>query len=145
MIEGLLQTPWINLQARRDRRAVELLRDCNRCKQTNSREVRQTMACPYEAPIEGAEPAGVHPGFLEEHGAKAMPSTCAGYTTKLPAVEERTWHLHWLKLGGGAMLEAALGSPPTERDLRELRLLEAETERVAAWEARNPVRKEPGA
>lgn len=116
---------------------------------------RRMMLCPYEAPLpahlrEHASAGGVHPGFdvgpLPPGGRPGVdeirrPQHCAGYTIKLPQVRARTWQRRWLDKGGHASLVARLGHEPTERDLDELQVLEAEYAASESWAIENPVKR----
>lgn len=138
MIDGLRQHPWLQLAAHRDRATVSLLLDCEMCKRIPNVERRQNMGCPYEEPPIMKGPGGWrHPGY-----DGPAPEVCPGYTTKLPAVRERTWHLHWLKAGGFGALVAELGREPTTEDMAELRVLESNTVASESWAMKHPPDKE---
>lgn len=116
------------------------LRDCNTCREINSLDERQQMACGWEPPIEGAV-AWCHEGYdvgeLSEecpHG-NMYPRTCVGYTSKLPPVLEITWdRVHWAK----GTLKAKLKGEPLELELRMLELLETQSNDVETWLLKNP-------
>jgi hypothetical protein len=116
VIEGLRVLP--HYQEARNKGGVVGHQGCEECKQTVSVQTRQELGCGYEPALDGARPWA--PESWRERGLSL--STCPGYTTALPAVEEVTLaYPHW-KAG---YLTEALGAPPTDAALRCLTYLEA--------------------
>ena len=124
MIEGLRALPWLQERIRSDRSAVGYLLDCDKCMSSNSQIVRQSLACGYEPRNEAVRPcAWTHQGYTDE-----TPTTCPGYTTKLPEVIEiNRLRLHWSKFGGFKDNE------PTENVKRGIEILEGSVNEANCW------------
>lgn len=105
---------------------MAVLSDCEKCMQSTTRLTRQAMACGYEPP---APPpmraiAWTHDGY-----GGPQPSTCPGYTTRLPDVLEITRaRYHWSK-GNLAVFAPA----PTDALLIGIEQLDVEIHRVEDW------------
>lgn len=106
---------------------MRFLSDCAGCMAANSREIRQSMGCGFEPPIEiverwepeGREP---RPGELDEDGRELVP-TCPGYVCKLPDVlEVARARVHWQK--NAAAFTAVCGGEPTDQLLHAIEVLE---------------------
>lgn len=104
MIQGLQCLPWLKAQERDGDLAIA---NCEKCMQATSKEQRQYLGCPFEAPIENAQPWSPPDG---KHGFKhASPTVCPGYTTSLPEVRETSRaYTHWTK---GQLAEFCGGQP----------------------------------
>lgn len=122
MIEGLRLLPWLQERIRNDRPTVEILLDCDKCMRNTPVAIRQAMGCGYEPLVPGARPY-MHDGYTDE-----PPTTCAGYTTKLPEVVEiNRLRLHWSKFGGFKDRE------PTEVVKRGIEILEGAVNEANCW------------
>lgn len=92
----------------------------------NSQLVRQSMGCGWELkhPTMPACP-WTHAGYTDD-----APTTCAGYTTKLPEVIEiNRARLHWNK--GSA--RDFCGGEPTENVNRGIEILEGAANEANCW------------
>lgn len=86
---------------------------------------RQWMACGYEPARAGAV-AWVHGGFDGD-----APTTCPGYTCKLPdVVEVSRVRAHWKV---GALVPACGGEQPTDAMLDAILVLDGETGAMESW------------
>lgn len=102
---------------------MEALSNCERCKEMNDVETRQSMGCGYEPPIELRLPLWTPRAFKlpERRDDSLWPSTCVGYTANLPEViEAARARVHWNK----GQLEAFLGGPATEQTMIAIEILE---------------------
>lgn len=126
MIEGLRLLPWLQERIRSDRDSVETLLDCSKCMASNDRTVRQTMGCGYEMPHPTLEAhPWQHSGYSDE-----APTTCVGYTAKLPEVAEINRARMHAKNG---MARDFLRGPASENLLRGIEILEASTSEASCW------------
>lgn len=103
MIEGVRLLPWLQEAAHRDRAAVAVYLDCEKCMRDQSTEARRLMGCGYmaDAPL----PAGRPPGYESDL------TVCMGYSTSLPEVIETSRaRLWWDK---GALRDWCEDEPPT--------------------------------
>lgn len=124
MIEGLRILPWLQERIRNDKQTVATLIDCERCMATNTKLIRQHMGCGYETRSEFSRP-WVHQGYSDE-----MPTTCPGYTTKLPEVIEiNRARLHWKQ----GELRDHCGDVPTENIYRGIEILEGAANEASCW------------
>lgn len=126
MIEGLRLLPWLQERIRNDRNVVEYLIDCDKCMVTTERIQRQMIGCGWEPRNPGVcVSAWTHAGYTD-----ARPTTCAGYTTKLPEVIEiNRARLHWNK---GAIREFC-GKRPNENIQRGIEILEGAANEANCW------------
>lgn len=134
MIEGLRLLPWLQELMRRDFRQVDYLTDCDACRGlTENKQVtptplltRRVNGCPYETPMPGVrQEPWQHPGYTGE-----APTTCAGYTTKLPEVVEiNKARLHW-KHG---QLRDFCGGRPNDLVMRGIEILEGAANEASSW------------
>lgn len=116
--------PWLQERIRNDRQTVSLLIDCDKCMAKTSQIDRQAMGCGYEPRVEGAR-GWMHEGYTDE-----PPTTCPGYTTKLPEVVEiNRARLHWAK---GSIREFC-GGEPTENIKRGVEILEGAANEANCW------------
>lgn len=92
--------PWLQERARNDRPTVEHILDCDVCRglkqshnvRPTTQIVRQSWGCGLEPRNPSVRPSPwMHPGYTDE-----TPTTCPGYTTKLPEVIEIS-RLRWGK------------------------------------------------
>src|SRR5690606_23183324 len=99
------------------------------CMQTESIHTREFFGCGYlPPPPDGKVRLTVwrHPGDTES----PAPTTCVGYTTKLPEVREAARaHLHWSK---GALF--AFDRKPHENLIAAIELLHHASNEVDAWD-----------
>lgn len=97
--------------------------------QTQPLAAREFHGCGYLPPLpDGAVRLTVwrHPGDTDS----PSPTTCVGYTTKLPEVREAARaHLHWTK---GALL--AVDKDPHENLISAIEILHHTHNAVDAWE-----------
>lgn len=128
MIEGRRLLPYYREALSRDRDTVAAYLDCGKCKRNRSREERRRlMSCGFEQPIEGAH-AYVHPGYPVEGLGK--PTTCIGYTGKLPVVRlADALMVQWER----GTLERMLGGPAPEIILETLDEIEWCSRAAEAW------------
>lgn len=133
MIEGLRQLPWFESAARDEAMSVAMFRNCEKCMRDYPRSQRQEMACGYEEPIAGAL-AWRHRGYACDE--ETQPTTCPGYTTRLPEViEAARAYVHWEK----GELGSFVGRKPPHRHLLTLvEVVAGEANAVNAWKMRNP-------
>lgn len=90
----------------------------------NTSEVRQYMGCGYEPQAAYARP-WMHRGYTDE-----TPTTCPGYTTKLPEVIEiNRARLHWKQ----GELRDHCGGEPTEQIYRGIEILEGAANETMCW------------
>lgn len=114
--------PWLQERIRNDRKTVENLINCEKCMSEVSGQTRRYMGCGYEPPLDGAR-AWMHEGYTDE-----PPTTCPGYTTKLPEVIEiNRLRLHWSKFAGFK------DSEPTEQVKRGIEILEGAVNEANCW------------
>lgn len=103
MIEGARLLPWLQEAAHRERAAVAMYLDCEKCMQNQTYEARRLMGCGYiaDAPAPQVRP----PGYEGEV------TVCIGYSTSLPQVIETSRaRLWWDK---GALEDWCEGERPT--------------------------------
>lgn len=94
-----------------------------------SPEQRQFFACGYEAPVPGVvgwAPPHARLGFAGMTRDDYEPSTCPGYTTRLPVVVEVTRARHWSSKGD---LRSFTGGPPPEMLVDAVEVLDYELAR----------------
>ena len=107
-----------------------------------TRDVRRSIGCGYEEPMEGARPYWP-PGAAARQvppGEWPGPTICVGYTTKLPAVRETTWlQLHWQR----GTLKQKLGAEPDESDFARLETFEQAQGECQSWAYANPPKAKP--
>ena len=134
-VTGLRLLPWLHERQRSDRHSVAHLADCVSCKEMNTAESRQYMACAYEPPVDGAV-AWVHPGFdtgraTPEHPRGVFaPTVCPGYLSKLPEVIETSrLRAHWKV---GAIVPACEGAP-TKQQMDAILILDGECSAMEVW------------
>lgn len=97
-----------------------------------SLEQRQLMACGFAPRVEVSR-AWTPPSWPH----KERPTTCAGYTTKLPEVQEVAYaRLHWSK---GSLRDAF--PRPTEQLLHAIVELEVAVNETERWSFDNPVKQ----
>lgn len=137
MIEGLRILPWLQERIRNKRKQVEYLLDCDKCRglvppdpfnpmRPTTQAERQTWGCAYEPRNEAMRPCGwMHQGYRDE-----PPTTCPGYTTKLPEVVEINRARLHVKTGSGRDF---LGGPATENILRGIEILEGAVNEANCW------------
>lgn len=105
-------------------RSELVIADCTKCKEMNPPQIRQTLGCGYEQPIDPARltmwrPPAAFRGEL---------TVCAGYSTKLPEVcETQLLRAHWTRGNLSAACE------PTEDVLDAILILEGSSNSVQAW------------
>lgn len=102
--------------------------------QSTTQQTRQTWSCPYEPPpSENMRPYVRVPAPL---GCDADPSTCPGYTTKLPEVIEVVrGRFHWAHGGPrGIGIDDWFEHPL----IRGIEILEGEANAVMNWRVANP-------
>lgn len=105
---------------------MEALKSCKTCKQMNDVETRQAMKCGYEPPVAVRLPIWTPRAFPlpppDEGSDESWPSTCAGYTVRLPEViEAARARVHW----GKGQLEAFCGgAQPSEQLVIAIEILE---------------------
>lgn len=107
------------------------LLDCDACRENRDREERQEMGCGYEERLEPEQQVAlwVHPSFPVR--ALGKPTTCAGYTTKLPAVLRiSNLGIHWER----GTLRARCGGDPPAIVLDVLEQVESQRDAVRAWQ-----------
>lgn len=121
--------PRLQEAARRNPHAVEHLRNCTRCMQSNPAQTRQWMACAYESPVDGAR-AWQSPDYT---GLDL--STCPGYTTSLPEVMETAEVRFYLNKGS---LPSLIGGEVTENIRHAVTILESSDNEVVNWALKNP-------
>ena len=132
MIEGLRLLPWLQERIRNDRDVVDYLIDCDKCMETNTLLTRQSMGCGWEvAPLVQIRVSPwTHAGYTD-----ATPTTCAGYTTKLPEVIEiNRARLHWSK----GSIEQFCGGEPSELIQRGIEILEGAANEANCWREEKP-------
>jgi hypothetical protein len=105
---------------------------------TTPRQVRDEWGCGYLPLAERARPQiWSHEGY---RGPK--PTTCVGYTTKLPEViEVARARLHW---GKGSLSVFTGGEPPSEPLIIGIETLEIEQGKADSWELAEIRRKNGG-
>ena len=126
MIEGLRLLPWLQERVRNDRQIVEYLIDCDKCMASTERIQRQAMGCGWEPRNPGAVVTPwTHQGYTD-----TAPTTCVGYTTKLPEVIEiNRARLHWKC---GSIREFCKGAP-TDNIQRGVEILEGAANEASCW------------
>jgi hypothetical protein len=118
--------PWLQEQSKREPASVEHLQDCGPCKQRYPSEVRRDMGCAYEPDQERT--------FMWRHigDSGPKPTTCAGYTTKLPMVREvAASYIHWEK---GTLEQRFRGHELPEPLLDALEILHVNVSEVQSWD-----------
>lgn len=129
-MSGARHLPWLWMTASAEP-GFPLL-DCDACREHRDREERQAMGCGYEErwEPEHQDALWVHPGFPVRLLGK--PTTCAGYTTKLPAVLAIAGlRIHWER---GTLL-ARLGGRTAPIIFDVLEAIEAQQNAAEAWRA----------
>lgn len=115
--------PWFQEAAQRDPTSIGTMANCEKCMQSTTLQIRQGRVCGYEPPapahlyvmpwqppdgeqgFDYGDPSREHP-----HGDRA-PTTCPGYTTRLPEViEAARARIHWKN----GELYSFCGGRPTE-------------------------------
>lgn len=121
MIEGLRLLPWLQERIRNDRDVVEYLIDCDKCRMSTTETIRQAMGCGWEPRSELVQiRPWQHQGYTGE-----PPTTCVGYTSKLPEVAEiARARLHWTKGSHDGL---------TENVLRGIEILEGAVNESGSW------------
>jgi len=97
----------------------------------NTSTERQYLGCGYEPALAGARP-WQHSGYVGPvvDGKELGPTTCVGFTTKLPEVIETSRMRASWKVGS---LRDACGGEPHEQVLDAVLLLDHETGQLEAW------------
>lgn len=91
----------------------------------NSVEIRQAMGCGWEPRIEGARP-WMHEGYTDE-----PPTTCIGYTAKLPEVAEISRAR--LAAKNNMLRDFCAGKQATENLIRGIEILETSSNEASCW------------
>ena len=131
MIEGLRLLPWLHEATRRSPDAVSHYNDCARCRSTFSREQRQLVGCGWESVAPGAI------AWMPEGWTDDRPTTCVGYTTKLPEVIETTEARFYLKHGSLSLL---VKDEITDALRLSIKILENADAEATSWSIKNPVK-----
>lgn len=105
--------------------------DCTKCKKMNSREQRQYLGCGYEPPIDRVRLTLWSPPSGSKAYSGPDPTMCAGYTTRLPEVQETSLlRLHW---ENGSLRDACGGELPTEETLVLVVILQGAYNSLQRW------------
>jgi len=107
--------------------------DCDQCKEMLTAEQRQMLACGFESPtpdVVGWAPPFARLGFAGMSKDVYEPTTCPGYTTKLPMVIEVTRARHWASKGE---LRSFVGGRPPEMLVDAVELLDYELQRFERY------------
>jgi hypothetical protein len=124
VIEGLRSLPWLQERIRNDRNVVEYLIDCDKCMASTEQAERQAMGCGWEPRDQNARP-WTHQGYTD-----ADPTTCPGYTTKLPEVIEINYARMHAK---NNMAEHFMPGGATENVMRGIAILEGAVNEANCW------------
>jgi hypothetical protein len=113
---------------------MSLLTDCDRCRRSTTRLVRQSMGCGYEPPPPKRLPVAAW--HHEGDPRREPPTTCPGYTCNLPeVVYVSRARFHWTK---GQLAAFLGGEPASEALLLAIELLEIEANRARDWDHKHP-------
>lgn len=96
-----------------------------------SSSVRQSMACGYVPPIDGAR---AWTGAFEPRTEAEEPKTCAGYTTRLPEVIEAARAACWK----GDLRAFCGGIDPPQGLIWGAELFDDQRNAVERWSFKNP-------
>lgn len=126
--------PWMQEAERRG--ASGLPSNCSDCMLANSLQTRQTLGCGYE-PVAADELSRLV-RIMEPLGSDIKPTTCPGFTTRLPEVIEiARARLHWSK---GELTSFCSGQARGAL-LAGIEILEGATNETQMWCVENPVKK----
>ena len=128
MIEGLRLLPRLHEAARKSPDAVGHLTDCDRCRSILRLDNRRALACGWEPRLAYATP------WTPEDWDEEPPTTCAGYTTRLPEVREVAEARFYLKHGS---LSVLVKDELTEGLRVGIQVLENAEAEVISWAAKN--------
>jgi hypothetical protein len=126
VIEGLRGLPWLQERIRNDRAVVEYLIDCEKCRMSTDVTIRQAMGCGWEPRSELVQiRPWQHQGYTEQ-----SPTTCIGYTSKLPEVVEiNRARMHWKQ----GELREFCGGKPNPNLMRGIEILEGAAAEASSW------------
>lgn len=132
--------PWFQLYLHRQP-IKPVISDCEKCMQATTQQNRQGRGCGYEPRPAGLRVMPWQPPLNKLGYKHALPTICAGYTTRLPEVTEiARAHTHWQK---GELVSFLGGEQPTELVKGYLEVLDAELSAVEAW-AKTPIEQGGG-
>lgn len=103
---------------------MSTLNDCDACMKSCPRHTRQLLGCGYETPVEGVI------AWTGEGYDGPAPSTCIGYTRKLPEViEVARARRHWDK---GELRSFTEGEQPSRALVMAIEIMDSAANEVTA-------------